>query len=79
MTFHLIHAHDGVNARSPFRVIEQPMGREGESPTISIIGTLIFPAHNESAARLISLCLFVGSTSISGKRLQRTPLHRKQN
>ena len=30
MTFQVIHAHDGHNARSPFRVIEQPAGREVE-------------------------------------------------
>jgi hypothetical protein len=28
MTFQVIHFLDGGNARSPFRVIEQPMGRE---------------------------------------------------
>ena len=30
MTFQVIHAPDIGNARSPFRVIEQPMGREVE-------------------------------------------------
>ena len=30
MTFLVIHAPDIGNARSPFRVIEQPMGREVE-------------------------------------------------
>ena len=30
MTFQVIHSPDGGNARSPFRVIEQPMGREVE-------------------------------------------------
>jgi hypothetical protein len=30
MTFQVIHAHNGDNARCPFRVIEQPMGREVE-------------------------------------------------
>jgi integrase len=30
MTFHVIHAPDVGNARSPFRVIRQPMGREVE-------------------------------------------------
>src|SRR5258708_13660633 len=30
MTFQVIHSHDGVNARSPFRVIEQPTAREVE-------------------------------------------------
>jgi integrase len=30
MTFQVIHSHDGDNARSPFRVIEQPTGREVE-------------------------------------------------
>src|SRR5260370_16665815 len=30
MTFQVIHSHDGGNARSRFRVIEQPAGREVE-------------------------------------------------
>ena len=30
MTFQVIHSQDAGNARSPFRVIEQPMGREVE-------------------------------------------------
>ena len=30
MTFQVVHAHNGDNARCPFRVIEQPMGREVE-------------------------------------------------
>jgi hypothetical protein len=28
MTFQMIHSPDGGTARSPFRVIEQPIGRE---------------------------------------------------
>ena len=30
MTFHLLHSQDAGNARSPFRIIEQPMGHEVE-------------------------------------------------
>jgi hypothetical protein len=30
MTFQVIHSHDGGNARSPFRIIEHPVGRELE-------------------------------------------------
>ena len=30
MTFQVIHSRDGGNARSPFRLIAQPMGREVE-------------------------------------------------
>ena len=30
MTFQVIHSHNGDNARSRFRVIEQPAGREVE-------------------------------------------------
>jgi len=30
MTFQVIHSQDAGNARSPFRLVEQPMGRELE-------------------------------------------------
>ena len=30
MTFQVIHSKDGSNAQSPFRVVEQPIGREVE-------------------------------------------------